>query len=262
MDLVWPDEDEETKSEGDGNRLHDIRVHEVSLVDRPANKRRFLVLKRSKQMAKEVRTDEDGNLTARDNMDLSAFDDETPDPGDEDVEDILGDQDQEKSQDKDGDSDDDGDDDADDQDDDGDDGDDDKGSADAEKASNKILARLDRIDARLDKLEGKGNKGKKKAAKSEEDSADDGDKDKDEPSSDDSTDAKIDKLADTVGKLAESTNKLAKGLVAQAKELSDLRKSRGASSALDLDPPSDNDQEEEIDDWDDMNRHRRQGARS
>ena len=61
--------DAATKIDGedDVNRLHDILVHEVSLVDRAANKRKFLMLKRGKDMADqtgaEVVETEDGKLT-------------------------------------------------------------------------------------------------------------------------------------------------------------------------------------------------------
>ena len=52
----------------DVNRLHDILVQEVSLVDRAANKQKFLLLKRDADMANkttgaEVVSDESGNLT-------------------------------------------------------------------------------------------------------------------------------------------------------------------------------------------------------
>lgn len=45
--------------------LTDMDVEEVSLVDRAANKRRFLVVKRSDQMAIEVRPDGKGGFTSR-----------------------------------------------------------------------------------------------------------------------------------------------------------------------------------------------------
>lgn len=56
------------EDEADVNRLHDILVHEVSLVDRAANKRKFLMLKRGEEMADqtigaEVVETEDGKLT-------------------------------------------------------------------------------------------------------------------------------------------------------------------------------------------------------
>ena len=57
-----------TKAEGDPSdvhRLHDIEVNEVSLVDRPANKRPFLVVKRSNDMATEVRDDGKGGMTTK-----------------------------------------------------------------------------------------------------------------------------------------------------------------------------------------------------
>lgn len=56
------DDDAETK-----HRLHDISVDEVSTVDRAANRRRFLILKRSDEMgdSPEVIKDEDGNLITK-----------------------------------------------------------------------------------------------------------------------------------------------------------------------------------------------------
>ncbi len=64
-----PDEEED---ENDVHRLRDMVVEEVSLVDRAANKRKFLVVKRRTDMAKaadeglgpEVVQDEDGRYTA------------------------------------------------------------------------------------------------------------------------------------------------------------------------------------------------------
>jgi hypothetical protein len=62
-----------THSEDDEHRIHRLRdmvVEEVSLVDRAANKRRFLIVKRSEEMAEddrvgaEVRPDGRGGLTA------------------------------------------------------------------------------------------------------------------------------------------------------------------------------------------------------
>jgi len=52
-------------SEGATHRLTDLTVFEVSLVDRPANKRPFLLVKSENQMPKgeELDLDEDGNLT-------------------------------------------------------------------------------------------------------------------------------------------------------------------------------------------------------
>jgi hypothetical protein len=46
------------------HRLEDIEVKEVSLVDRPANKRPFLVVKRSDQMSTQVQPDGKGGFTA------------------------------------------------------------------------------------------------------------------------------------------------------------------------------------------------------
>jgi hypothetical protein len=45
------------------HRLHDMEVEEVSLVDRPANKRPFLVVKRSTEMGAEVIPDGNGGFT-------------------------------------------------------------------------------------------------------------------------------------------------------------------------------------------------------
>jgi hypothetical protein len=49
---------DEKKKKEPRNRLHEILVHEVSLVDHPANKRRFLVVKRSSSMAAELDDDQ------------------------------------------------------------------------------------------------------------------------------------------------------------------------------------------------------------
>ena len=179
----------------------------------------------------EVVDDGTGKLKKRDNVDLSAFDDDSPGPGDDDVG-LVG---SKKDDDKGADS--------------GKDGDkgDGKGETDAEKAANKILARLDTIDGRLDKIEGKSKKS---------DDADDGDgKGNADAKKDDnsSSDDKIDKLADTVGTLAKAVEN-------SHKELAELRKSRGASNALDLDPVSGDGGDDDVIDWQDLNAHRRQKA--
>ena len=203
----------------------------------------------------EVVDDGTGNLTSKGEgtMDLDAFDDISPGPGDEDI----GGVDPAKSQGKDDDADDDsGDDDADASGDDKDgDGDGDKGATDAEKGTDKILAALKRISGRLDKLEGKSKKADDKGGKApaKKDEGDDKPDDSDAKSGD--GDSKIDKLVSAVGDLV-TTSK------AQATELAELRKSRGASNALDLDPSGEGSGDEPITDWDDMNRHRREGARS
>lgn len=44
-------------------RLHDMLVHEVSIVDRGANKRRFIVVKRENAMSTELRPDGQGGFT-------------------------------------------------------------------------------------------------------------------------------------------------------------------------------------------------------
>lgn len=59
------------KQDGMIHELKDIVVEEVSLVDRAANKRRFLVVKRDNTM-KEVKTDEQGNLTTTENAEGGA----------------------------------------------------------------------------------------------------------------------------------------------------------------------------------------------
>ncbi|KKN72185.1 hypothetical protein LCGC14_0413220 [marine sediment metagenome] len=65
------DRDKDEDEDEDGIfRLFDMLVEEVSLVDRPANKRRFLVVKRRDEMAQanagtEVVVDETGELTAK-----------------------------------------------------------------------------------------------------------------------------------------------------------------------------------------------------
>lgn len=58
--------DVDNDDDEDGHRLHDIRAEEVSIVDRAANRRRFLLLKRSDDMSDprgaQVIEDQDGNL--------------------------------------------------------------------------------------------------------------------------------------------------------------------------------------------------------
>lgn len=46
------------------HRLEDLLVEEVSIVDRPANKRRFLAIKNEDGMSKQVQVGKDGKLTA------------------------------------------------------------------------------------------------------------------------------------------------------------------------------------------------------
>jgi len=48
----------------DVHRLEDLLVEEVSIVDRPANKRRFLAIKNEGGMSKQVQVGDDGKLTA------------------------------------------------------------------------------------------------------------------------------------------------------------------------------------------------------
>ncbi len=172
----------------------------------------------------EVVDDGTGKLKKRDNVDLSAFDDDSPGPGDDDVG-LVG---SKKDDDKGADS--------------GKDGD--KGETDAEKAANKILARLDGIDGRLDKIEGQSKK-------SDDADGDDGKGNADAKKDDNSSsDDKIDKLADTVGTLAKAVEN-------SHKELAELRKSRGASNALDLDPVSGDGGDDKVIDWQDLNAERR-----
>lgn len=65
--LFMDDEDDDDEK----HRLHDIRVDEVSPVDRAANRRRFLIIKRSEDMgdSPEVVKDKDGNLITNDGAD-------------------------------------------------------------------------------------------------------------------------------------------------------------------------------------------------
>lgn len=49
-------------------RLTDMKVEEVSLVDRPANRQPFLVVKRDSSMSTEVKTNADGDLVTKDQV--------------------------------------------------------------------------------------------------------------------------------------------------------------------------------------------------
>jgi hypothetical protein len=47
------------------HRLTEMEVREVSLVDRPANKQKFLVIKRDSSVSTEIKTNDDGELTTK-----------------------------------------------------------------------------------------------------------------------------------------------------------------------------------------------------
>ena len=65
------------------NRLVDMVVEEVSLVDRAANKRRFLIVKRSEEMAEDLNMEGDEQVVSqKDNGDVPA-DSDTVENGDE-----------------------------------------------------------------------------------------------------------------------------------------------------------------------------------
>lgn len=52
------------KGQGQVHRLEELLVEEVSIVDKPANLRRFLTIKNEGSMQRQVQVDEQGNLTA------------------------------------------------------------------------------------------------------------------------------------------------------------------------------------------------------